>query len=117
MTDKKVYKSKSSPYVKEYYKKNSQKWLRKVKCDACNTKVSLAALSRHKRTKKHMLNVNPNPTDEEKKFMDKSRYVKFRKCKLDDVIANMTIIQNNIKSLQESMTILTKRVKENDTTK
>ena len=97
--NKKIFKSKTSEYVKDYYKKNSQKWLRKVECKACNCMVGLASLSRHKRTKKHMLNSNPNLTEEQKKFVDDNRYVKFRKCKLVEFEKKLDFVMKKLEEL------------------
>ena len=97
--NEKMFKSKTSEHVKDYYKKNSQKWLRKVECKACNCVVGLASLSRHKRTKKHMLNSNPNLTEEQKKFVDDDRCVKFRRCELVEFEKKLDFVMKKLEEL------------------
>ena len=61
--------------------------------------VGLASLSRHRRTKKHMLNSNPNLSEEQKKFVDDNRYVKFRKCKLVEFEKKLDFVMKKLEEL------------------
>eukprot|EP00466_Bigelowiella_natans_P019480 jgi/Bigna1/82024/fgenesh1_pg.87_\ len=96
---KKSFESKTSGHVKECCKKNSQKWLRKVECEACNCMIGSASLSRHKRTEKHMLNGDPNPSEEQKKFVDDDEHVKFGKCKSVKLKEKLDFVMKKLEEL------------------
>ena len=46
-------KSFTKEYINEYYKNNTNKWLKKTECKICNCMVSKAGFKRHLKTKKH----------------------------------------------------------------
>ena len=97
---KKTFKSKESEYVKKYYNKNREKWLRKVECKICNCKVGLASLSRHKRSKKHLMKLNKGElSNEDKKFIEDNKMVKYRKCKLDKLRNEIELLSKQVKEL------------------
>ena len=50
-----------SEYYKEWYQKNKDKhnkyMLESILCEVCNTEIKRCSVSRHNKTKKHLLNV------------------------------------------------------------
>lgn len=61
---KKQYRELNKNKLKQYYKNNKDKFKQyngqKVKCEICNCEVNKNSISRHKKSKKHLNNVNNN---------------------------------------------------------
>lgn len=53
-----TFKSHEKEYIKEYnqdyYAKNKEKWLERVRCDVCHIEVCQASYSKHLKSKQHL---------------------------------------------------------------